>query len=90
MRIEYLTTQSNKNSLNFKIIWRCPDNYAYKKVSLIINNGSDTLLYEDLPIYGNQTIELKEAKSLIRITLRLIWLDIPVYKIILIDKNEFI
>ena len=79
----------NVKGLIFKVNWMCP-NYTYKNISLIVNNGSDTLLYENLAIFGNQTIKLKEVKPLIRITLRLIWFDIPVYKIILIDKNEFI
>lgn len=80
--IQYLNTQYDKD-LIFKVNWICP-NHTYKEVSLIINNGNDTLLYEHLAILGNQIIELKEVKSVIRVTLRLIWLDIPVYKIILI------
>jgi hypothetical protein len=84
--IKYLNTQYDKD-LIFKVNWICP-NHTYKEVSLIINNGNDTSLYEQLAILGSQVIELKEVKSVIRVTLRLVWLDIPVYKIILIDKNE--
>lgn len=84
--IKYLNTQYDKD-LIFKVNWICP-NHTYKEVSLIINNGNDTSLYEHLAILGSQIIELKEVKSVIRVTLRLVWLDIPVYKIILIDKNE--
>ena len=84
--IKYLNTQYDKD-LIFKVNWICP-NHTYREVSLIINNGNDTSLYEHLAILGSQIIELKEVKSVIRVTLRLVWLDIPVYKIILIDKNE--
>lgn len=84
--IKYLNAQYDKD-LIFKVNWICP-NHTYKEVSLIINNGNDTSLYEHLAILGSQIIELKEVKSVIRVTLRLVWLDIPVYKIILIDKNE--
>lgn len=84
--IKYLNAQYDKD-LIFKVNWICP-NHTYKEVSLIINNGNDTSLYEHLAILGSQIIELKEVKSVIRVTLRLVWLDIPVYRIILIDKNE--
>lgn len=84
--IKYLNAQYDKG-LIFKVNWICP-NHTYKEVSLIINNENDTLLYEHLAILGSQIIELKEVKSVIRVTLRLVWLDIPVYKIILIDKNK--
>lgn len=83
LEVKYHNAQSN---LGFKVNWTCP-NKAYKEISLVINNGSDVLLYEHLAFVGCQTIELEEIKSLVRITLRIVWLDIPVYKIILIDKE---
>lgn len=86
LNIKYLNAQYDKDWI-FKVNWICP-NHTYKEVSLIINNENNTLLYEHLAILGSQIIELKEVKSVIRVTLRLVWLDIPVYKIILIDKDE--
>lgn len=83
LEVKFHNAQSN---LGFKVNWTCP-NKAYKEISLVINNGSDVLLYEHLAFIGCQTIELEEIKSLVRITLRIVWLDIPVYKIILIDKE---
>lgn len=83
LSIEYITTQSNNNGLNFRVDWKCPD-YRYKEISLIINNGEDVLLYEHLVVSSSQTIEIKEVKSTIRITLRLVCPDTPIYKIILI------
>lgn len=83
LRVENLNTHYG---LKFRVNWICP-NKTYKEVSLIINNGSDVLLYEHLAIWGSQEIKLKEMKPTIRITLRLIWDNIPVYKIILINKE---
>lgn len=83
LEVKFHNAQSN---WRFKVNWTCP-NKAYKEISLVINNGSDVLLYEHLAFIGCQTIELEEIKSLVRITLRIVWLDIPVYKIILIDKE---
>lgn len=85
--IEYAQQQLKKDILEFKVSWLCP-NLTYKEITLIINDGKNTLLYEHLSIMGSQTVKLTKAMPQIRITLRLIWFDIPVYKIILIDKNE--
>ena len=87
LRVEYLSVQPQKHGLTFKVHWICPSDCTCKEISLIINNGDDVLLYEHLAIFGSQIIELNEAKSIIRITLRFIWLNMPVYKIILIDKE---
>lgn len=87
LRVEYLSVQSQKHGLTFKVYWICPSDCTCKEISLIINNGDDVLLYEHLAIFGSQIIELNGAKSIIRITLRFIWLNMPVYKIILIDKE---
>lgn len=87
LNIEYSKKRIRANELQFKVDWICP-NKTYKEISLVINNGEDVLLFEHLAILGSQTIELKEVKSLIRITLRLIWLDTPIYKIILIDEDN--
>ena len=82
LNVEYAKIALCKHTL--KINWTCP-NKIYKEVTLIINNGSDALLYEHLTLWGSKEIELNEVKSTIRITLRLVWNNIPVYKIILIN-----
>lgn len=82
LNVEYAKIALCKHTL--KINWTCP-NKIYKEVTLIINNGSDVLLYEHLTLWGSKEIELNEVKSTIRITLRLVWNNIPVYKIILIN-----
>ena len=87
LRVEYLSVQPQKHGLTFKVHWICPSDCTCKEISLIINNGDDVLLYEHLATFGSQIIELNEVKSIIRITLRFTWLNMPVYKIILIDKE---
>ncbi len=86
LRVEHLQT---KQEVKFKVHWACP-NYTYKEVTLIINNGEDVLLYEHLYLSGSQIVELKKIESTVRVTLRLNWFDIHVYKILIIDNNESI
>lgn len=81
---EYIGVASDTQNYTFKISWMCP-NFTYKEVSLIINNGEDVLLYEHLYVTGSQTIELKEVKSEIRVTLRLGLYDVYAYRIVLIE-----
>lgn len=84
---EYIGVASDTQNYTFKISWMCP-NFTYKEVSLIINNGEDVLLYEHLYVTGSQTIELKEVKSEIRVTLRLGLYDVYAYRIVLIEMDK--
>lgn len=74
------------NRESFNICWDTPY-MRFDNISLIINNGNDVILHENLKNSGKLLIQLKNIKSRVRITLRIIWLNIPVYKIILIDKK---
>lgn len=84
---EYIGVASDTQNYTFKISWMCP-NFTYKEVSLSINNGEDVLLYEHLYVTGSQTIELKEVKSEIRVTLRLGLYDVYAYRIVLIEMDK--